>query len=44
MNLPNVRALNFATEQPSFLAGYLAAGHDQDRARSPPTAASTSRR
>jgi basic membrane protein A len=25
-NLPNVRALNFSTEQPSFLAGYLAAG------------------
>jgi basic membrane protein A len=24
--LPNVRPLNFATEQPSFLAGYLAAG------------------
>lgn len=25
-NLANVRALNFATEQPSYLAGYLAAG------------------
>ena len=25
-NLTNVRALNFATEQPSYLAGYLAAG------------------
>lgn len=25
-NLPNVRALNFSTEQPSYLAGYLAAG------------------
>ena len=25
-NLPNVRALNFATDQPSFLAGYLSAG------------------
>jgi len=24
--LPNVRALNFATDEPSFLAGYLAAG------------------
>jgi basic membrane protein A and related proteins len=26
VKLPNVRALNFATDQPSFLAGYLAAG------------------
>ncbi|MFT3853191.1 MAG: BMP family ABC transporter substrate-binding protein [Ilumatobacteraceae bacterium] len=26
VNLANVRALNFATEQPSYLAGYLAAG------------------
>lgn len=26
INLANVRALNFATEQPSYLAGYLAAG------------------
>jgi len=25
-NLPNVRALNFSTDQPSFIAGYLAAG------------------
>ncbi len=25
-NLPNVRALTFSTEQPSYLAGYLAAG------------------
>ncbi len=25
-NLPNVRALGFSTEQPSYLAGYLAAG------------------
>jgi len=26
INLENVRALNFSTDQPSFLAGYLAAG------------------
>ncbi len=26
MNLENVRALNFSTDEPSFVAGYLAAG------------------
>ncbi len=26
INLPNVRALNFASQEPSYLAGYLAAG------------------